>query len=368
MSSSKQVPIAGTLDNDAHAARDLIGYGANPPHPHWPNNAKICVSFVLNVEEGGEHTLLNGDEHSEAFLTEGGATAQPRPGPTRHLGYESAYAYGSRVGFWRILDLFKRHNLTFTSWSIGRAIELNPAAAVAMEEGGHEVGSHCYRWIDYDQMDPAEEKEHISKTMEVIKAASPSGQYPRGWYTGRMSMNTRKLVYETYREKGALDTLYESDSYDDDLPYWIPSPSPSSDPNVPSPPLLVVPYCYTQNDMKYGQAPGFSTSSQYFEVIRDAFDTLYAEGERSTSATATPFDVPKMMTVAMHSRILGQPGRFTGLARFLEYIAQKDGVWVATREQIADHWRKTHPPSQAVIDASRKSANVAACPAAVAGQ
>ncbi|KAE8210038.1 hypothetical protein CF327_g6043 [Tilletia walkeri] len=354
--------------NDPHAARDLIGYGSKPPHPHWPNNAKICLSFVLNVEEGGEHTLLNGDDHSEAFLTEGGATAAPRPGPDRHLGYESAYAYGSRCGFWRILDLFKRYHLHFTSWSIGRAIELNPAAARAMEEAGCEVGSHSYRWIDYNGMDPAEEKEHISKTMDIIKAASPSGQYPRGWYTGRMSMNTRKLVYETYRDKGVLDILYDSDSYEDDLPYWVPSPSPSSDPSIPSPPLLVVPYCYESNDMKYAQAPGFTNSTQFFDYLRDAFDVLYAEGERSTSSSPSSFDVPKMLTIAMHSRVLGRPGRFAGLERFVEYISKKEGVWVATREEIAAHWRKAHPPSQAVIEASRKTASVEACPAASAGQ
>ncbi|KAK0532149.1 hypothetical protein OC834_002701 [Tilletia horrida] len=361
-------PLAGTAANDPHAARDLIGYGAHPPHPQWPGHARICVSFVLNVEEGGEHTLLNGDEHSEAFLTEGGATAQPRPGPTRHLGYESAYAYGSRCGFWRILDLFKRYQIRFTSWSIGRAIELNPAAAKAMEDIGCEVGSHSYRWIDYDGMDAAEEKEHISKTMEIIKAASPSGRYPRGWYTGRMSMNTRKLVYETYREKGALDLLYDSDSYEDDLPYWVPSPSPSSDPSIRSPPLLVVPYQYCSNDMRFASAPGFINSTEFFDYLRDAFDVLYAEGERSESPSASPFDVPKMLTIGMHSRILGQPGRFAGLQRFVEYISKKDGVWVATREEIAEHWRKTHPPSQAVIDASRRSANVAECPAATAGQ
>ncbi|KAK0544965.1 hypothetical protein OC845_005341 [Tilletia horrida] len=364
--------IAGTTENHPHAARDLIGYGAHPPHPRWPNNAKICLSFVLNVEEGGEHTLLNGDDHSEGFLTEGGATAAPRPGPTRHLGYESAYAYGARSGFWRILNLFRRHNLKFTAWTIGRSLELNPDTARAMEEAGCEVGSHSWRWIDYDGMDPAEEKEHIAKTMEVIKATSPSGRYPRGWYTGRNSMNTRKLVYETYREKSALDLLYDSDSYEDDLPYWVPSPSPSSDPSVPSPPLLIIPYTYESNDMKYAQTPGFTNSTQFFDYLRDAFDVLYAEGERSAATSSAPgsssFDVPKMLTIAMHSRVLGRPGRFAGLERFIEYISKKDGVWVATREEIAAHWRKEHPPSQAVIDASRQSASVALAPASRASQ
>ncbi|KDN44688.1 carbohydrate esterase family 4 protein [Tilletiaria anomala UBC 951] len=326
-----------------HGTRDLVGYADLPPHPHWPGNARIAVSFVLNYEEGGEHSLLNGDAHSEAFLTEGGATAGGRP--ARNIGTESGYEYGSHRGFWRILELFKEVGFVFTSWAIGKAVELNPKVVPAMQEAGCEVASHSYRWIDYCDVPESTEKEHIEGAISAITKASMDGKTPPvGWYTGRQSLQTRRLVYDAYREKGLLDKLYDSDAYDEDLPYWVPSPSPSG--SKPSPPLLVIPYTLDNNDMKFAQAPGFSTSSSFFEYLKDAFDTLYHEG--------TPIEQggkgkPKMMSIGLHCRVVGRPGRFVGLKRFIEYIKNKEDVWVATRGQIAEHWRKTNPPPKHML-------------------
>jgi peptidoglycan/xylan/chitin deacetylase (PgdA/CDA1 family) len=355
--SSPAKTMSSTTSTQAldHAGRNLSGYGRSPPAAQWPNNARIAISFVLNYEEGGEHTLLNGDAHSEAFLTEGGATAGSRA--HRNLGTESGYEYGSHRGFWRILDLFKRNGMVFTSWAIGRAVELNPQVVPAMLEAGCEVASHSYRWIDYYDMPEEEERKHVNMTIDAIDKAS-AGKKPMGWYTGRQSLQTRRIVYEEYRRRGLQDRLYDSDACeccrswpllfiramltvrihtpadDEDLPYWVPCPSPST--TLPSPPLLVIPYTLDNNDMKFAQAPGFNLSSAFFEYLKDAFDVLYAEGEQGS---------PKMMSIGLHCRVVGRPGRFVGLQKFMEYVKSKEGVWAATREQIAEHWRKTHPPT-----------------------
>ncbi|PWO00697.1 glycoside hydrolase/deacetylase [Tilletiopsis washingtonensis] len=314
-----------------HAVRDLVGYGAAPPHARWPHGARLALSFVVNYEEGAEHTLLNGDAGPERFLTEGGATAAASSG-MRSLGVESGYAYGAQRGFWRILHLFHTHAVPFTSWAVGRAVELNPHVVPAMEAARGEVACHSQRWIDYAAMPEAEERQHVAQALDALAAASPSGRVPRGWYTGRQSLQTRRIVYEEYRRRGLLATLYDSDAYDEDLPYWVPCPSPE-----PGPPLLVVPYTLDCNDMKFAQAPGFVTAGQMYEYLVDAFDTLYAEGEEGS---------PKMMTVGLHCRVIGRPGRFPALRRFVEYVKQKEQVWIATREEIAEHWRREHPPKE----------------------
>lgn len=275
MSSPSSVTPVFDLGVD-HGRRDLAGYGGSPPNPHWPNNAKVCLSFVLNYEEGGEHTAggegsssnnYNQDEHAETFLTESGIAAAV-PGAARYgrnLGTESGFEYGSHRGFHRILDLFQRNQLRFTSWAIGRAVQLNPQVVGLMEDAGCEVASHSWRWIDYWDMPEEEERRHVKLAIEAIQTASKNGRLPRGWYTGRQSIHTRRIVYEVYREMGALDQLYDSDSCestferergrrsdpdladDEDLPYYVSSPSPT--PNKPSPPLLVIPYTMDNNDM-----------------------------------------------------------------------------------------------------------------------
>lgn len=335
-----------------HSRRELPGYGPTPPNPQWPNGAKVCVSFVLNYEEGGEHVInnhkehsdpststLNDDQHAEMFLTESGVAATV-PGTQRNgrnIGLESAYEFGSHRGFHRILDLFKRSKLRFTSWSIGRAVELNPQVVGQMEDAGCEVASHSWRWIDYDSVPEEEERKHVRMAIEAIKKASPNAKPPIGWYTGRQSSQTRRIVYETYRELGLLDQLYDSDAYDEDLPYYVNSPSPNS--SQPSPPLLVIPYTLDNNDMKFGIAPGFCTAEQFSSYCRDALDVLIEEGQRGQ---------PKMMSIGLHCRIIGRPGRFKGLQDFVEYVKQREqagDVWVATRQEIAQHWRKVHPPT-----------------------
>lgn len=297
-----------------HLERNLIGYGPNPPDPQWPGEARVAVSFVLNYEEGGENTILNGDPASEVYLTEvpGGT---PMVGE-RDYSTESVYEYGSRAGFWRILRLFNERGLKFTSWAVGKALELNPAAGKAMADGGHEVASHGYRWINYKDFTLEQELDHIRKAFAAIEKSA--GKPPVGWYTGRFGKNTLKAVVQ----HGGI--LYSSDSYNDDLPYWV---------KVESTPHLVIPYTLEVNDMKFAVPPGFSQGDGWLQAMKDAFDMLYAEGARS----------PKMMSVGIHCRLAGRPSRAATLARFLDYVASKPKVWVATREQIARHWIKVHP-------------------------
>jgi putative urate catabolism protein len=297
-----------------HLDRNLVGYGANPPDPQWPGDARIAVSFVLNYEEGGENTILNGDAGSEVFLTE-------TPGGTPLIGErdhstESMYEYGSRAGFWRILRLFDERGMKFTSWAVGRALELNPSAGKAMADSGHEVATHGYRWINYKDFTLEQELDHIRKTVKAT--VDSAGKAPVGWYTGRFGKNSLKAVVQ----HGGF--LYSSDSYSDDLPYWV---------KVEGTPHLIIPYTLEVNDMKFAVAPGFGIADGWLQSMKDAFDMLYAEGARS----------PKMMSVGIHCRLGGRPSRALTLARFLDYVASRPNVWVATREQIARHWMKVHP-------------------------
>jgi putative urate catabolism protein len=296
--------------------RDLIGYGPKPPDPQWPGEARIAVSFVLNYEEGGENTVLNGDPASEVFLTEtpGGA---PWVGE-RDFSTESMYEYGSRAGFWRILRLFDERGLKFTSWAVGRALELNPAAGRAMAESGHEVASHGYRWINYRDFTLEQELDHMDKAVKAITAST--GVAPVGWYTGRFGKHTLEAVVK----HGGF--LYSGDSYNDDLPYWV---------RVGGKPFLMVPYTLEVNDMKFAVPPGFGLADGWLQAMKDAFDMLYAEGARN----------PKMMSVGIHCRLGGRPSRAMTLARFLDYVLSKPKVWVATRRQIAEHWKRVHPAS-----------------------
>ncbi len=297
-----------------HLTRDLVGYGPNPPDPQWPGNARIAISFVLNYEEGGENTILNGDAGSEVFLTEtpGGA---PFVG-ARDLSTETVYEYGSRAGFWRIMRLFAQRNIHFTAWAVGRALELNPAAGKAMADAGHEVASHGWRWINYKDMPQAEEREHMRLAIRAIEQSA--GKPPVGWYTGRLSGNTLRLVVEN----GSF--LYSSDSYGDDLPYWV---------GVGGKPHLILPYTLENNDMKFAVAPGYTSGDAWFSYLRDAFDVLYAEGATS----------PKMMSIGLHCRLAGRPGRAAALAKFMDHVLAHDRVWIARREDIARHWIKVHP-------------------------
>ncbi|KKD00861.1 MULTISPECIES: allantoinase PuuE [Photobacterium] len=294
--------------------RNLIGYGAVPPHPRWPNDARVAVSFVLNYEEGGERCILHGDSESEAFLSEIPA-AQPFPGQ-RHISMESIYEYGSRAGVWRILRLFKEYDVPLTVFGVAMALERHPDVAKAFVEAGHEICSHGYRWIDYQNIDESEERDHMMKAIEIIK--NLTGERPYGWYTGRTGPNTRRIV----AEEGGF--MYDSDAYDDDLPYWH-EEGPK--------PQLVIPYTLDTNDMRFATVQGFNAGDQFFNYLKDTFDTLYEEG-----ATA-----PKMMSVGLHCRLIGRPGRIASLRRFLDYVSQHDKVWLCRRIDIAKHWHEHHP-------------------------
>ncbi|WLD58637.1 allantoinase PuuE [Salinispirillum sp. LH 10-3-1] len=294
--------------------RDLIGYGATPPHAQWPNKARIALSFVLNYEEGGERSILHGDAESEAFLSEMVA-AQPLVGQ-RNISMESIYEYGSRAGVWRLLRLFDTQKIPLTIFAVGMAAERHPEVIQAMHAAGHEICSHGYRWIDYQNMSIEDERAHMQRAIECLTRIA--GERPVGWYTGRNSVNTRQLVME----EGGF--LYDSDSYDDDLPYWVQGPSK---------PHLVIPYTLDTNDMRFTQVQGFNSGEQFYQYLKDAFDTLYEEG-----ATA-----PKMLSIGMHCRLLGRPARIAALKRFIEYTRQHEHVWYARRADIARHWHSTHP-------------------------
>ena len=294
--------------------RDFAGYGRTPPDPKWPGGARIAVQFVVNYEEGGENTVLNGDPASEVFLNEtpGGTPVQGMRNPSM----ESMYEYGSRVGFWRLMRMFEERGLNFTSYAVGLAIEKNPEAAIAMHKAGHELASHGWRWIDYQHVDEATEREHMHRAIEAHERVV--GERPLGWYTGRTSPITRRLVVE----EGGF--VYDSDAYNDDLPYWV---------TVGGAPHLVVPYTLDQNDMKFAVPPGFTSGDGFYAYLKDAFDILYAEGETS----------PKMMNIGLHCRLAGKPGRAAALARFMDYVLGHEKVWVARRIDIARHWMATHP-------------------------
>jgi len=294
--------------------RDLIGYGSTPPDANWPGSAQLALQFVINYEEGGENSIVHGDAGSEAFLSEI-VGAESWPGQ-RHPSMESIYEYGSRVGVWRLLKLFKQKQLPLTVFAVGMALERNPAVADMALEHGHEICSHGYRWIDYRHVSESVEREHIQKTVDIITRLT--GERPLGWYTGRTSENTRRLVVE----EGGF--LYDADSYDDDLPYWT---------RVGDRSHLVVPYTLDNNDMRFATPQGFNSGEQFFAYLRDAFDTLYAEG-------AT---LPRMMSVGLHCRLVGRPGRIRALERFIDYVRGFDRVWICRRIDIAQHWQRQHP-------------------------
>jgi putative urate catabolism protein len=293
----------------------MIGYGANAPHAQWPGGARLAVQFVVNYEEGGENCILHGDAASEAFLSEI-VGAQPLVG-VRHMNMESIYEYGSRAGFWRLLRIFNEREVPFTSFAVGMAIERNPTAALAMYASGHELASHGYRWIDYQYAEEAVEREHIERAIDVHERIL--GERPLGFYQGRTGPNSRRLCVE----EGGF--LYDADSYADDLPYW----------NYEyGRPHLIVPYNLDANDMRFATSQGFNSGEQFYCYLKDSFDVLYSEGEVS----------PKMMSVGLHCRLSGRPGRAAAVARFLDYIVKRDRIWICRRVDIARHWAKIHGP------------------------
>lgn len=306
--------------------RDLRGYGRRPPHARWPGGARIALQFVLNYEEGAENCVLDGDAASEVFLSEiVGAQAFP----TRHMSMESLYEYGSRAGLWRVLRAFERHRLPLTIFAVATAVRRNPEAASAFRELGHEIACHGLRWISYQQIDEATERAHMAEATATLHEIF--GAAPLGWYTGRDSPQTRRLVVE----HGGY--LYDSDSYADDLPYWTQvSPLESGAAQVRM--HLVIPYTLDTNDMRFATAQGFNSGTQFFDYLRDAFDALYREGDPEG------LDAPKMLSVGLHCRLAGRPGRIGAIERFLDYVLRHERVWICRRVDIARHWIGAHPP------------------------
>ena len=296
--------------------RDMIGYGRQTPDPQWPGNARIAVQFVVNYEEGGENCILHGDKASEAFLSE--IVGAPALEGGRHMNMESIYEYGSRAGFWRLHRLFTGRDIPVTVFGVAMALERNPDAVAGMLEADWEIASHGYRWIDYQYISEAEEREHLAHAIEIHTRVT--GSRPLGWYTGRTSPDTRQLVLED----GGF--LYDTDSYADDLPYWVEG--------LNDKPHLVIPYTLDANDMRFATNQGFNSGDQFFTYLKDTFDTLYAEGETA----------PKMMSVGLHCRLAGRPGRAAALARFLDYVQSQDRVWICRRLDIARHWHEHHRP------------------------
>ena len=306
------------MTSTAPYPRDLIGYGKNPPHANWPGRARIAVQFVLNYEEGGENCVLHGDPGSEQFLSELFNAASY---PERHLTMEGIYEYGSRVGVWRFLREFERRGLPLTVFGVSMALERHPELTAAFKELGHEIACHGWRWIHYQHTPEEVEREHMKIGMEIIERLT--GERALGWYTGRDSPNTRRLV----ADYGGF--LYDSDYYGDDLPFWTEVQKTNGD----TVPHLVVPYTLDTNDMRFALPQGFSHGDEFFEYLRDAFDVMYAEGEER----------PAKMSIGMHCRLLGRPARFKALQRFLDHIEKHDRVWVCRRVDVARHWIEHHP-------------------------
>jgi putative urate catabolism protein len=295
--------------------RDMTGYGRRPPDPQWPGGARVAVQFVINYEEGAERTVLDGDGEAESFLTET-VGAVPLVG-ARSPNTESVYEYGSRAGFWRLWRLFTARRVPVTVYGVALALARNPEAVQAMVEADWEIASHGYRWIDYGDMPRAEERRHLAAAIGLHEQVT--GSRPLGWYLGRVSTSTRELVME----EGGF--LYDSDSYADDLPYWVAGPRG---------PHLVIPYTLDANDFRFAMPQGFNSGEQFFAYLRDSFDVLYAEGA----------EVPRMMSVGLHCRLSGRPGRAAGLIRFLDHVARHDRVWLCRRIDIARHWHSRHRP------------------------
>ena len=293
-------------------SRNLVGYGQKDFKIEWPNKAKIAVQFVLNYEEGGENCVLNGDKYSETFLSE---IIGAKPIEGRHMNMESIYEYGSRRGFWRIYKNFNDRKIPLTIFGVGLALEKNKEICLAIKESNFEIVSHGYKWIDYQFINEEIEKEHILKSYEIIK--SIFGEYPLGWYTGRTSPNTRRLIVEN------TNVIYDSDSYSDDLPYWE---------KINDKQHLIIPYTLDNNDMRFATNQGFNSGEQFFQYLKDSFDCLYKEGETN----------PKMMSIGLHCRLIGRPGRIQSLLKFLDYIQQFKDVWICKRNEIAQHWYQNY--------------------------
>jgi putative urate catabolism protein len=296
-------------------ARDFVGYGSTPPDPRWPGGARIAVQFVVNYEEGGERSVLDGDPHAETFLSD---MANAEPFQARHMSMESLYEYGSRAGVWRLLRIFEKFDTPLTIFAVARALERNAEATAAFVELGHEIAGHGWRWLSYQAIDIETERAHLALAVESIKQMT--GQAPVGWYTGRDSPATRSLVVE----HGGF--LYDSDSYADDLPYYV---------AVSGSAHLVIPYTLETNDMRFASPAGFGSGAEFFDYLRDAFDVLYAEGAEQ----------PKMLSVGLHCRLAGRPGRAAALERFIDYVRRYEDVWLCRRVDIAKHWLSTHPAS-----------------------
>ena len=293
--------------------RDMVGYGAKKLKVKWPNNARIALQIVLNYEEGAENCVLHGDKHSEVFLSE---IIGAQPVKARHISMESLYEYGSRSGFWRLHKLFQEKKIPITIFGVGMALEKNPEICKAIKNANYEVASHGWRWIDYQSVKKSEEKKHMKLAIKKIKEIF--GERPLGWYTGRCSPNTRDLVFD----EGGF--LYDSDSYSDDLPYWEIRKKKKQ---------LIIPYTLDNNDMRFVANQGFNTGDHFFTYLKDSFDALYEEGKTN----------PKMMSVGLHCRLVGRPGRIQSLKRFLEYVLSHEDVWICKRIDIAKHWIKNYP-------------------------
>ncbi|KFC72156.1 allantoinase PuuE [Massilia sp. LC238] len=310
------------MDTYSEYPRDLVGYGRNPPHARWPGGARVALQFVLNYEEGGENCVLHGDPASETFLSEIiGAQAFPM----RHMSVESLYEYGSRAGLWRVLRLFEERGLPLTVFAVAMALRRHPEAASAFRELGHEIACHGLRWISYQNVDEALERAHMAEAVQILRELT--GEAPLGWYTGRDSPNTRRLVVE----HGGF--AYDADHYGDDLPFWQ-QVETSDGQRVPH---LVVPYTLDTNDMRFAAMQGFNSGTQFFDYLKDAFDVLYAEGDPDG------LDRPKMLSIGLHCRLVGRPARAAALARFLDYVQGHDKVWITRRIDIANHWKTLHP-------------------------
>jgi peptidoglycan/xylan/chitin deacetylase (PgdA/CDA1 family) len=315
-------------DDRYDVPRDLIGYGPNPPHPKWPNNAKLAVSFVINYEEGGEYSVLNDDDHSEAYLCEA-AGGKPKE-QARNTNIESEYEYGSRAGIWRLLNVFRTAGFKGTVYGVGKALEANPQVAKTCVEMGWEMASHGWRWIDYHDMPVEKEREEIEKCVDVIE--KQTGQPPRGWYVGRLSPRSLSLLVDSYNKRG-IPLLWHSDNYGDDLPFWKKLPKDVRKEGGMEA-VLTVPYSLDCNDFKYAMPNNWSSPDHLLNYLKGAFDELLKEGENGS---------PKMMSIGLHARLSGRPGRVGAVRKFVEYVRNTPGVWVATREEIAEHWRSVHP-------------------------
>lgn len=300
--------------------RDMTGYGRSPPDPAWPGGARICVQFVVNYEEGGENNILHGDPHSEAFLSEIVGAAN-WPGQ-RHWNMESVYEYGARAGFWRLWRLFTARRIPLTVYGVATALMRGREQVAAMREAGWEIASHGLKWIEYKDVPRAVERDHLHRAIALHTEVT--GARPLGWYLGRCSMNTLDLVME----EGGF--LYSSDSYADDLPYWV---------RGPQGPHLVIPYTLDSNDMRFATAQGFNSGEQFFAYLKDSFDVLYREGGEGAA---------KLLNIGLHCRLAGRPGRSAALERFADYVLSHQGVWIARRVDVARHWHAVHPPGSAV--------------------